>query len=81
VHCAVVTVAVDTSGFAVRLGQPASVTVEVSCRVRLADLALPGVPGRRILTGRAVSPLDPYRGRVLALQVADRRDLRPGGLA
>jgi Flp pilus assembly protein TadG len=79
-HCAVVTVTVDTSGYAVRLGQPASVTVEASCQVRLAELALPGLPGRRILTARAVSPLDPYRGRTISLAPSDPQDARAGGL-
>ena len=63
-HCQTVTVTVDTSGFAAPLGQPASVGVQVSCQVRLADLTLPGLPASRILSARAVSPLDPYRGRL-----------------
>lgn len=62
-QCRTVTVTVDTSGFAVPLGQPASVRVEVSCRVQLADLSLPGLPGSRLLADHAISPLDPYRGR------------------
>ena len=62
-HCQTLTVTVDTSGFAAPLGLPASVRVQVSCRVRLADLSLPGLPGSRILSDHAVSPLDPYRGR------------------
>lgn len=62
-QCQTVTVTVDTSGFAVPLGQPASVRVSVSCRVRLADLSLPGLPGSRQLADHAVSPLDPFRGR------------------
>jgi Flp pilus assembly protein TadG len=64
-QCQDVSVSVDTTGFRVPLGQPASVAVTVSCRVRLSDLALPAAPGSRILSDRAVSPLDPYRGRVL----------------
>lgn len=62
-QCQTVTVTVDTSGFAVPLGQPAAVNVRVSCRIRLADLTLPGLPGSRFLSDQAVSPLDPYRGR------------------
>ena len=62
-QCSSIEVAVDTSGFQVPLGQPASVAVDVSCRVRLADLTLPGAPGYRTVSYRAVSPLDPYRGR------------------
>lgn len=66
-QCTTVAVAVDTSGFGVPLGQPATVAVEVSCQVQLADLTVPGLPGSRTLSERAVSPLDPYRGRASAL--------------
>ena len=62
-QCAAVAVTVDTSGFGVPLGQPATVAVEVTCQVQLADLSVVGLPGRRTLSDRAVSPLDPYRGR------------------
>lgn len=62
-QCQTVTITVDTSGFTVPLGQPAAVRVAVSCRVRLADLTLPGLPGSRLLADHAASPLDPYRGR------------------
>ena len=90
-HCAAVTVTVDTSGFDVPLGQPATVTVEVSCQVQLSDLTVPGLPGSKTLSDRAVSPLDPYRGRASALPTpapptaapptADPRDSPPGGVA
>jgi hypothetical protein len=50
-------------GFGMPLGQPASVSVTVTCRVPLSDLLLPGVPGDKTLTARFTSPLDPYRGR------------------
>jgi Flp pilus assembly protein TadG len=66
-QCQAITVTVDTTGFATPLGQPASVAVEVSCQVRLADLTIPGAPGSRTVSARAVSPLDPFRGRVLSL--------------
>ncbi|MGH3999225.1 MAG: TadE/TadG family type IV pilus assembly protein, partial [Pseudonocardiaceae bacterium] len=36
---------VDTNGFQVPTGQPAAVTVTLTCRVDLADLSVPGVPG------------------------------------
>jgi Flp pilus assembly protein TadG len=62
-HCTTLTVAVDTRGFAVPVGQPATVTATVSCPVRLADLALPGLPGSRTVTARASSPLDTFRER------------------
>ena len=70
-QCQHVSVSVDTAGFRSPLGQPASVAVTVSCQVRLSDLALPGAPGSRTLTDRAVSPLDPYRGRVLGFSNPD----------
>jgi Flp pilus assembly protein TadG len=61
--CSVVSVDVDTSGFAVPVGVPAQVRATVTCDVRLADLALPGFPGSRTVTATAVSPLDTYRER------------------
>ena len=77
-QCAAVTVTVDPSGFGVPLGQPATVAVEVSCQVQLADLTVPGLPGTRTLSDRAVSPLDPYRGRAFALQATAEQDARAG---
>jgi Flp pilus assembly protein TadG len=61
--CTNVAVTVDASQFAIPMGQPASVTVTVACTVSLADLALPGFPGSRVLTSTFTSPLDIYRGR------------------
>jgi hypothetical protein len=49
--------------FATPVGQPASVTAIVSCRVSLSDLLVPGLPGSRQLTGTFTSPIDPFRGR------------------
>ena len=62
-HCDSVRVTVDTSGFAVLVGRPASVTATVSCTVSLSGLAVPGIPGSRQVTATATSPLDTYRGR------------------
>ena len=57
-------VTVDTAGFAVPPGQPAQVTVQVTCDVRLPGLTvIPGIPGSRTLTATASSPLDIYRAR------------------
>ena len=57
-------VTVDTAGFAVPPGQPAQVSVQVSCDVRLSGLtAIPGIPGSRALAATASSPLDLYRAR------------------
>jgi hypothetical protein len=60
-HCADVQVTVDTSGFVSAPGDPASVTVVVSCTVDLSDIGVPGLPGSRTLRDAATSPLDPAR--------------------
>lgn len=54
---------VDTSGFAVPVGRPATVGVRVGCAVPLSDLALPGLPGVVHVESSATSVLDRYRGR------------------
>jgi Flp pilus assembly protein TadG len=56
-------VTVDTSGFSVPVGEPATVTATVTCRVGLSDLLVPGLPGHKTLTATFTSPLDPYRER------------------
>ena len=57
-------VTVDTSQFTtVGVGLPAQVTATVSCRVPLADLVVPGMPGSRLLSYTFTSPLDPFRER------------------
>ena len=55
---------VDATGFdAARQGTPGqAVEVTVTCVVSFADLAIPGLPGSRTLSDRAVSPIDPNRG-------------------
>ena len=62
-QCATTTVDVTTAGFAVPVGQPAQVSATVTCQVTMADLALPGLPGTRAVSGSATSPLDTYRER------------------
>ncbi len=63
VNCVTTQVRVDTSGFAVPAGTPASVGATVTCVVNLSDLALPGLLGSRSITATASSPLDTYRER------------------
>ncbi|MGW0628519.1 TadE/TadG family type IV pilus assembly protein [Streptomyces sp. NPDC002758] len=63
ITCASVSVAVNTGGVNVPLGQVGTVTVTVNCTVNLSDLLLPGVPGARTLTSRATSVVDQYRQR------------------
>jgi Flp pilus assembly protein TadG len=61
--CTSTDVDVNTAGFAVPVGQPASVTVSVTCQTPLQDLLIPGLGGSRTLTASSVSPLDTYRER------------------
>ncbi|CAI9403338.1 TadE/TadG family type IV pilus assembly protein [Aestuariimicrobium sp. T2.26MG-19.2B] len=56
-------VLVDTSQFGRRGGTPAEVTVRISCRVRLDDLLVPGLPGSFEATASAHSSLDRFRER------------------
>jgi Flp pilus assembly protein TadG len=62
-RCATSTVTVDATGLAAPLGDPATVTVTTSCTVTMSDLAVPGLPGSRALTGQATSAVDRYRTR------------------
>jgi Flp pilus assembly protein TadG len=56
-------VSVDTSGFAVAVGTPATITASVTCDVDLSDLLVPGLPGSMRLTGSGAAALDTYRAR------------------
>ncbi len=56
-------VTVDTAGFGIPVGQPATVSATVTCTVSLSDLLVPGLPGSRTLTATFTSPLDPFRER------------------
>lgn len=61
--CSASSVVVDAAGYDAPLGTTALVGVTVTCRVGLADLSLPGVPGHRLITSTAYSPVDAYRER------------------
>ncbi|WP_046500628.1 TadE/TadG family type IV pilus assembly protein [Streptomyces odonnellii] len=63
VTCRTTSVAVDTSGYSIDLGENATVTATIACTANLADIGLPGLPGSKTLTARWTSPLDTYRGR------------------
>ena len=56
-------VAVDTSGFSLPPGTPAQVDVTAGCRVHLADLLVPGLPGHWQLEGTSHHPMDTFRER------------------
>lgn len=63
IACEPATTSVDTGGFAVPVGQSAIVTARVGCRVALADLAVPGMPGSRTVAAEVTSPIDRFRAR------------------
>lgn len=63
IGCSAVDVAVDTSDFNKQPGVPGSVSVTVACRLDLSDLAVPGVPGSRVLRSTMSSPIDTWRER------------------
>jgi Flp pilus assembly protein TadG len=62
-HCARLDVVVDTSGFAVPVGQPATVAVTVTCVVDFSDLVADGLPGSKTINASFVSVLDTFRTR------------------
>ncbi|MFE0678694.1 TadE/TadG family type IV pilus assembly protein [Streptomyces sp. NPDC058867] len=63
ITCASTSVAVNTRGLSVPVGQVGTITVTVTCTVPLADLLLPGLPGAKTLTSTATSVVDQYRQR------------------
>lgn len=62
-RCLSTQIDVDTSGFAVPVGTPASVNATVTCVVDLGDVSVPGLPRSLTITETMSSPLDTYRGR------------------
>jgi Flp pilus assembly protein TadG len=62
-RCAGDSVSVDTGAFGVPVGTPATVTASVTCRVPLADLSLPGMPGSITVRSTGAAALDTYRAR------------------
>ncbi|MGO1972908.1 MAG: TadE/TadG family type IV pilus assembly protein [Propionibacteriaceae bacterium] len=63
VTCTSTATTVDLAEFVVPVGQPADVRASVSCTVSLADVVLPGMPGRLVLDADGTAPLDTYRER------------------
>ncbi|MDO5683104.1 MAG: TadE/TadG family type IV pilus assembly protein [Propionibacteriaceae bacterium] len=63
VPCDATTVAIDTSGFSVPVGQPARVTATIGCAVPLSDLFGLGLPGTLTVQAGGMSALDTYRRR------------------
>ncbi|MGW3917126.1 TadE/TadG family type IV pilus assembly protein [Streptomyces sp. NPDC005070] len=71
IACASTTVHVNTGGLSVPVGQVGTVSVTVTCTVRLSDLLLPGAPGGRIMKSTATSVVDMYRQRDLGTAASD----------
>ena len=63
IKCLSVNVIVDVADFSKPVGEPGAVTTTVECRLDLADLSVPGVPGSRLIKATISSPLDTWRGR------------------
>jgi Flp pilus assembly protein TadG len=63
IHCLDVDVTVDASQFSRMVGEPATVSVTVHCRLDLSDLSVPGVPGSRLIKATMTSPIDTWRER------------------
>ena len=62
-RCADTGITINTAGFGVPVGAPATVTSTVRCRVSFADLLLPGMPGSISVSASGASALDTYRSR------------------
>ncbi|GAA1923846.1 pilus assembly protein [Streptantibioticus ferralitis] len=76
-HCSNMQVTVNSQGVASPVGQAATVTATVSCTVALSDIALPGLPGSRTLTGHFTSVVDPYRTRALGFTNSEGTSAAP----
>lgn len=63
VHCGGMSLQVDAAALNNAPGVPGNVRVAVHCNVPLADLAVPGMPGTRSMSGTSISPVDTYRDR------------------
>ncbi len=62
-RCTSTTVDVDTSQWSRPAGTAARVSATIGCRLGLADLSVPGVPGHKAISATASSALDRYRAR------------------
>lgn len=63
VNCTSLTVVIDSSGINAPLGVVGTVSATVTCTLDLSDIALPGLPGTRVVTVTERSPVDPYKER------------------
>ena len=63
VNCTSLSVTIDSSGINAPLGVVGTVSATVTCTLDLSDIALPGIPGTRVVTVTEQSPVDPYKER------------------
>ena len=63
VNCTSTNITINAAAFNAQLGTTAQVTATVTCKVDVADLSIPGLPGTRTITATASSPVDAYRER------------------
>lgn len=56
-------VRIDVTGFLVPAGQPARVSVAITCSTALSDLGVPGLPGQIEVSADAESVLDQFAER------------------
>lgn len=61
--CASTEIDVDASDLALPVGRSGAVSVEVVCRVALSNVALPGLPGSKVLRASTTMPTDPWTAR------------------
>jgi Flp pilus assembly protein TadG len=62
-ECGGESVSIDTGGFAVAVGAPATVRATVSCTISFSDVVLTGLPGSMTVVRSEGSALDTYRAR------------------
>lgn len=63
INCTHITVSLNTRDFTKAPGLPGSVEVTIACTLDLSALAVPGVPGSKVLHATMASPLDTWRER------------------
>ena len=63
IHCLDIDVTIDARQFSRTVGEAATVSVTVQCRLDLSDLSIPGVPGSRLIRATSISPVDTWRER------------------
>lgn len=63
IECLSIAVTVDVADFGKPVGEPGTVSAVVECRLDLADLSVPGVPGSQLIAASVTSPLDTWRER------------------